>query len=81
MTSKQRCAPRLAPERDVAARSARSFALALPLTATCADRAALPRQTDKNLDSPDKPTLALLAFMKNYDFKAPDDWQGCRELE
>jgi len=36
---------------------------------------------NKNLDAPDKPTLALLKLMAASDFKAPDDWAGCRELE
>jgi len=38
-------------------------------------------QENKNLDAPDKPTLALLKLMAASDFKAPDDWAGCRELE
>lgn len=38
-------------------------------------------QADRNIDAPDKPTLALLAFMARSSYVAPADWAGSRELE
>jgi len=35
----------------------------------------------EHLDAPDKPTMALIKYMKEFDFKPPADWTGSRELE
>ena len=37
-------------------------------------------QATKKTPKQDGPSLALLTYMKSYDFKAPMDWKGYRAI-